>query len=105
MPVKQWDDVSLIKNYILRPHGSNSIGLDQDENDVPDTICGLDQTHERGILRWLKFSNQELPPLIFGIPASKSAPSGRYVHSEIMLNRSSLLNGTFFDQDYQSNRP
>ena len=51
MPVKQWDDVSLIKNYILRPHGSNSIGLDQDENDVPDTICGLGQTHERGILR------------------------------------------------------
>ena len=103
MPVKQWDDVSLIKNYILRPHGSNSIGLD--ENDVPDTMCGLGQTHERGILRRLKFSNQELPPLIFGIPASKSAPSGRYLHSEIMLNRSSLLNGTFFDQDYQSNRP
>ena len=41
MPVKQWDDVSLIKNYILRPHGSNSIRLDQDENDVPDTMCGL----------------------------------------------------------------
>ena len=54
MPVKQWDDVSLIKSYILHPHGSNSIRLDQDENDGPDTICGLGQTHERGIRRWLK---------------------------------------------------
>ena len=51
MPVKQWDDVSLIKSYILHPHGSNSIRLDQDENDGPDTICGLGQTHERGIRR------------------------------------------------------